>query len=113
MTMPLLMLVVLIITFGVKFHGTSGSCSSFPMSLHDGRTIAGDRSTTMPEYVIRCTPGGLLRVDTSGRVICFATRAEAAAEAVRLTQEADNNPRVAEIDFTAVPILESGDGGSQ
>ena len=41
MTMPLLMLVVLIITFGVKFHGTSGSCSSFPMSLHDGRTIAG------------------------------------------------------------------------
>ena len=39
MTMPLLMLVVLIITFGVKFHGTSGSCSSFPMSLHDGRTL--------------------------------------------------------------------------
>jgi hypothetical protein len=43
-------------------------------------------------------------------VICFATRAEAAAEAVRLTQEADNNPRVVEIDFTAVQILESGDG---
>jgi hypothetical protein len=81
------------------------------VNLHDGRTIAGDRSATMPEYVIRCTPGGLLRDDASGRVICFATRAEAAIEAVRLTQEAEDNPRVAGIDFTAVPILESGNGG--
>jgi len=64
----------------------------------------------MPEYVIRCTPGGLLRDDTSGKIIRFATRAEAAAEAVRLTQEADSDSRVAGVDFTAVPILESGDG---
>ena len=47
---------------------------------------------------------------TSGGVIRFATRAEAAAEAVRLTQEADSDSRVAGVDFTAVPILESGDG---
>jgi hypothetical protein len=52
----------------------------------------------MPEYVIRCTPGGLLR-DNTGKVICFATRAEAAVEAARLTQEADSNSRVAAVDF--------------
>jgi hypothetical protein len=63
----------------------------------------------MPEYVIRCTPGGLLR-DNTGKVICFATRAEAAVEAARLTQEADSNSRVVGVDFTAVPILESSDG---
>jgi len=63
----------------------------------------------MPEYVIRCTPGGLLR-DNTGKVICFATRAEAAVEAARLTQEADSNSRVAAVNFTAVPILESSDG---
>ena len=93
-----------------KFHGTFRGRNSFPVSLHGSRTMRAIGSVTMPEYVIRCTTGGLLRDDASGKVIRFATRAEAAAEAVRLTQEADSNSRVAGVDFTAVPILESGDG---
>jgi hypothetical protein len=56
------------------------------------------------EYAIRCTPGGLLRDDTSGKVICFASYAEAEAEALRLTREAYSNPRVAGFDFTPIPM---------
>jgi hypothetical protein len=63
----------------------------------------------MPGYAIKCEPGGYLRDDASGRVIYFATRAEAATEAVRLTQDADNNPRVAGTEFTVVPM--PGNGG--
>jgi hypothetical protein len=54
------------------------------------------------KYAIRCTPGGLLRDDDSGQVIKFASYADAEREALRLTQEAYNNPRVAGFDFTPV-----------
>ena len=53
-------------------------------------------------YAIECTPGGLLRDDRSGQVITFTTYADAEAEALRLTREAYNNPRVAGFDFTPV-----------
>jgi hypothetical protein len=61
------------------------------------------------KYAIRCTPGGLLRDDTSGKVICFGSYAEAEAEALRLTREAYSNPRVAGFDFTPIP-MSKGDG---
>jgi hypothetical protein len=55
-------------------------------------------------YGIRCTPGGLLRDDTSGEVIRFASLVEAEAEALRLTREAYGNRRVAGFDFTPVGL---------
>jgi hypothetical protein len=55
-------------------------------------------------YAIRCTPGGLLKDDATGRAIPFASYAEAEAEALRLTQEAYSNRRVAGFDFTPVPM---------
>jgi hypothetical protein len=62
------------------------------------------------QYAIRCTPGGLLRDDTGEKVICFASYADAEAEALRLTREAYSNPRVAgmEMDFTPIPMPELG-----
>jgi hypothetical protein len=39
-------------------------------------------------YGILCTPGGLLRDERSGNVICYGGYAEAEAEALRLTREA-------------------------
>ena len=55
-------------------------------------------------YGIRCTPGGLLRDDTSGEVIRFASLAEAEAEALRLTRDAYGNQSVAGFDFTPVEL---------
>jgi hypothetical protein len=57
-------------------------------------------------YAIRCTPGGLLRNDSTGKVISFASLAEAEAEALRLTREAHGNQRLAGFDFTPVPMPE-------
>jgi hypothetical protein len=54
-------------------------------------------------YAIRCTPGGLLKDEGSGKVIYFDSYAEAEVEALRLTREAYSNPRVAGFDFTPVP----------
>ena len=62
--------------------------------------------TATKQYAIHCTPGGLLKDDATGDVICFASYAEAEAEALRLTQEAYSNPRVAGFDFTPVPMSE-------
>ena len=59
----------------------------------------------MMAYGIRCTPGGLLREETSDEVIRFASLAEAETEALRLTKEAYRNPRVAGFDFTPVNLL--------
>jgi hypothetical protein len=61
------------------------------------------------KYAIRCTPGGLLRDDTSCKMICFGSYAEAEAEALRLTREAYSNPRVAGFDFAPIP-MPKGDG---
>ena len=57
-------------------------------------------------YAIRCTPGGLLRDDSTGAIIYFDGYAEAEAEALRLTQAAYANPRIARLqaDFTPVPV---------
>jgi hypothetical protein len=57
-------------------------------------------------YAIRCTPGGLLRDDSTGAIIYFDGYAEAEAEALRLTQAAYGNPRIARLqaDFTPVPV---------
>ena len=57
-------------------------------------------------YAIRCTPGGLLRDDRTGNVIYFKTYAEAEAEALRLTEAAYGNPRIAglQADFTPVEV---------
>jgi len=56
-------------------------------------------------YAIRCTPGGLVRDELTDTVLYFNDRAEAETEALRLTQEAYNNPRVAGFDFTAEPVF--------
>jgi hypothetical protein len=55
-------------------------------------------------YAIRCTPGGLLKDEGSGKVIYFDSYAEAEAEALRLTREAYSNPPVAGFDFTPVLV---------
>ena len=60
--------------------------------------------TTPMTYGIRRTPGGLLRDDTRGEVIRFASFAEAEAEALRLTREAYSNPPVAGFAFTPVEL---------
>jgi hypothetical protein len=51
------------------------------------------------QYAIRCTPGGLLRDDRNGRVITFASYAEAEAEALRLTKKSYSNPRIAGFNY--------------
>jgi len=58
----------------------------------------------MERYAIRCTPGGLLKDSDDGKVIYFDSYAEAEAEALRLTQQAYSNPRVAGFDFIPVPV---------
>jgi hypothetical protein len=47
------------------------------------------------QYAIRCTPGGLLKDEATDKAISFATYVEAETEALRLTREAYNNPRMA------------------
>ena len=54
-------------------------------------------------YAIHCTPGGLLRDGSSGKVICFNSYAEAEAEALRLTRQGYSNPRVAGIRLYSGP----------
>jgi hypothetical protein len=55
-------------------------------------------------YAIRCTPGGLLRDDSTGNIIYFDSYDEAETEAQRLTRAAYGNPRMASMqaDFTPV-----------
>jgi len=55
-------------------------------------------------YAIRCTPGGLLRDESTLNIICFTNYAEAETEALRLTRAAYSNPRLSEMvpDFTPV-----------
>ena len=59
---------------------------------------------TAKRYAIRCTPGGLLKDDSTGKTIYFESYVEAETEAQRLTQAAYSNPRIAgiEMDFTPV-----------
>jgi len=59
-------------------------------------------------YTIRCTPGGLLKDENSGEVIYFNSYAEAEAEALRLTQAAYSNPRIAHIEMDFTPIQVHG-----
>jgi hypothetical protein len=59
------------------------------------------------KYAIRCTPGGLLRDDATFEVISFASYNAAEAEALRLTQAAYTNPRVAGFDFTPIEMPET------
>jgi len=54
-------------------------------------------------YAIRCTPGGLIKDDRSGRVITFASYADAEAEAFRLSQEAYGTSARGS-DFIPVPL---------
>jgi hypothetical protein len=56
------------------------------------------------KYAIRCTPGGLLKDESTSKTIYFETYIEAETEAQRLTQEAYSNPRVAGFDFTPVEV---------
>jgi hypothetical protein len=59
-------------------------------------------------YAIRCTPGGLLRDDSTGDIICFDSYAEVEAEALRLTQAAYGNPRMAGLQTDFTPVLHPG-----
>jgi hypothetical protein len=54
-------------------------------------------------YAISCTPGGLIKDDRSGRVITFASYADAEADAFRLSQEASGTSARGS-DFTPVPL---------
>jgi hypothetical protein len=49
-------------------------------------------------YMIRCTPGGLLKDEESGNPVTFANYAEAQEEAQRMKQD----PRFKRMDFTPV-----------
>jgi hypothetical protein len=61
---------------------------------------------TVKRYAIRCTPGGLLKDDSTGNTIYFDTYVEAETEAQRLTQAAYSNARIAtiEMDFTPIEV---------
>jgi hypothetical protein len=60
---------------------------------------------TQMRYAICCTPpDSLLRDEDTMAVIYFDTYVEAQAEAVRLTQEAQSNPRVKGIEFRPEPL---------
>jgi hypothetical protein len=57
-------------------------------------------------YAIRCTPGGMLRDSSTGKIIHFNSYAEAEAEALRLTQAAHDNPRIGGLDTDFTPVEE-------
>jgi hypothetical protein len=59
---------------------------------------------SVKRYAIRCTPGGLLRDDSTGKTIYFETYVEAETEAQRLTQAAYSNPRLTRIEMDFTPV---------
>ena len=63
-------------------------------------------------YAIRCTPGGLLRDESTHDILYFDSYAEAESEAQRLSQVAYSNPRLTGVDFTPVEAEDEGEASS-
>ena len=55
-------------------------------------------------YAIRCTPGDLLRDESTLNILYFNSYVEAESEAQRLTQAAYRNPRLTGVMLDLTPV---------